>query len=124
MKGVCTICSRSKREDAGLLPARERYTAPHISAAGEIAKKAGLPFFILSGKYGLLGAEEEIPNYDYYLEPSAVGPLAATIGEQLKKHGITELDFYMEQKPTWAPYYEALTQGAKLAGVSVKACSL
>lgn len=116
MKIVCTICSKRKREDTGLLPARLRYTAPHIAATEKIAKENGEPFYILSGKYGVISGDTNIPNYDYYLEMNAVEPLSKVIAEQLEAERITEVDFYTEQKPTWAPYEKAITEGASLAG--------
>lgn len=115
MKIICTICSRVKREDEGLLPARIRYAAPHIVAVEGVAEKQNVPFYVLSGKYGVISGDTEIPNYDYYLEAGAAEDLSKTIAEQLKAAGITEIDFYTEQKPTWAPYESAITKGAELA---------
>ena len=119
MKAICTICSRHKQEDEGLLPARLRYTASHIAATEKIAHEQNLPLYILSGKYGLISADEMIPNYDYYLEQDKVDSLARTIAGQLHKDGITELDFYTEGKPSWAPYESALRKGVDLAGAAL-----
>ncbi len=119
MKATSTICSRQKDERLGLLPARLRYTAPHVLETEKIATEQGLPFFILSGKYGLIPADTEIPCYDYYLEASAADPLAGVIKEQLLAAGITELDFYTEAKPSWAPYEQAITKGAASAGITL-----
>jgi len=68
MKIAATICSRSKRSDASLLPARDRYTGEHVQRTATIADEFKTPFYILSGKYGLIEANTEIPTYDYYLE--------------------------------------------------------
>ncbi len=124
MRIICTICSKHKNDSKGLLPARLRYTSPHIKAVERIAEKSKLPFFILSGKYGLISADEMIPSYDYYLEERAIDSLAKTVYEQLKKHSITELDFYTESKPSWAPYELVLRKGAELAGVALIVHSL
>lgn len=83
MKIICTICSKHKDENKNLLPARSRYTSTRIKAIGEIAEKLKLPYFILSGKYGLISADEKIPNYDYYLEKSAIDSLSRTVEKQL-----------------------------------------
>ncbi len=120
MKIICTICSRVKREDDGLLPARVRYAAPHIAATEKIAQEKGESFYILSGKYGVISGDMEIPNYDYYLETSASEPLSRVIAEQLKSAGVTEIDFYTEQKPTWASYEAAITKGAQSAEVILR----
>ena len=64
---ICTICSREKLEDRGMLPARERYTGSHITRVEELAISTMSPFFILSGVYGLLTPDEPIPHYDHVL---------------------------------------------------------
>lgn len=117
MKIICTICSKHKREDVELLPARVRYTSPHIQFTEEKSKEFGLPFFILSGKYGIISADREIPNYDYYLEMSKAEELSKAIGEQLRIEKITEIDFYTEQKDSWVPYETAMKKGCEIAGV-------
>jgi hypothetical protein len=58
-------CSATKRPDAGLLPARERYNGPlwqtlrTVDADGRLAS-----CFALSARYGLVGAEQLLPDYD------------------------------------------------------------
>lgn len=117
MKIICTICSKKKRDDIALLPARVRYTAPHIQFTEEKSKESGLPFFILSGKYGIISADREIPNYDYYLEMNQAEELSKAIGEQLRIEKITEIDFYTENKDSWVPYETAIKKGCEIAGV-------
>ncbi len=120
MKIICTICSKHKDESEDLLPARLRYTSSHIKAAEKIAEELKLPFFILSGKYGLISADEKIPNYDYYLEKSAIDSLAHTVKGQLQKYNVTELNFYTEGKSSWIPYELALQKGSELASVILR----
>ena len=117
MKIICTICSRAKREDAELLPAEERYTATHIKTVKEIAQKDGVPFYILSGKYGLISSQTKIPYYDYYLENSAVDELSERVSKQIQEVGITEINFYGEEKDSWLPYKNALEKGVKSSGI-------
>lgn len=120
MKVIATICSRHKKEGMELLPAHDRYIGEHIWKVAAIAVEAGIPFYILSGKYGLISAETEIPNYDYYLEREQIDSLAEIIKAQIIEAGITEIDFYSEEKESWAPYIEAMRKGTKLAGVPLK----
>jgi hypothetical protein len=117
MKIAATICSRQKDENPELLPARERYTGEHIQKTETIAEESGLPFFILSGKYGLLPGEEEIPNYDYYLANEAIDALLKVVEGQLKKFNISEINFYTEGKESWIPYEFVLNKAANLTGV-------
>jgi hypothetical protein len=124
MQAIATICSRHKKQDLAMLPARARYTGEHINKVAKIADESGISFYILSGKYGLISADKEIADYDYYLEQKQVNPLATTISGQLTEAGITELDFYTEDKESWAPYIEAMQKGAALAKVSLNVHAL
>lgn len=106
-----------KKETDIPVPAQELYLAPHIQATKKIADTSGLPFFILSGKYGLLAGADLVSNYDYYLEASAVESLASMMAEQIKDRGITEIDFYFEDKESWKPYKDAMTGASLKAGI-------
>lgn len=117
MKIVCTICSKKKDEDEKLMPARLRYSAPHIQLTDKTATEAGLPFFILSGKYGLIEGEKEIPYYDYYLEEKAVDDLVKILIQQINDYGITEIDFYTEEKESWLPYQNAIRKSSESTGI-------
>ncbi|HEV7121584.1 MAG TPA: hypothetical protein VGN56_02005 [Candidatus Paceibacterota bacterium] len=119
MKAVATICSRHKRRDAALLPAQDRYAGEHVKKAGAIADSSKFPFYILSGKYGIISADTEIPDYDYYLEQEHVAALTKIVGSQLMEAGITELDFYIEDKASWAPYIAAMQEAAASTGVAL-----
>ncbi len=118
MRIICTVCSRVKRTDEGLLPAYERYLGDHIKPVQKIAEKERVLFFILSGKYGLIPAEEKIPDYDYYLETTKVDELATKVSEQIKEHGITTIDYYGETKESRKPYNDVMSKGATLAGIT------
>ncbi len=65
---ICTLCSRDKNEEVGLLPARERYVSERIRNVERIANELGVPFYIVSGKFGLLQADELIPYYDHEIK--------------------------------------------------------
>ena len=110
---ICSICSRMKDERKGLLPARERYLGSHISKVEKIAKEQKRPFFILSGVYGFVAAEEGIPYYDHLLLPNEVLALTEKIRVQLKEHAVEEIHFYTKTKPNWRPYLNALQKASK-----------
>jgi len=117
MKIIATICSRRKLEDGGLLPAYKRYTGDHIKVVYDIARKSGGHLYILSGKFGLIAADTEIPYYDYYLEDSKVEELSEIVAEQFREHGVKEVDFYTESKDSWKPYFKTLQLASKKADV-------
>ncbi len=115
-KIALTICSKRKREDKELLPAQTRYTGAHIEKASRIAEKKELPFFILSGKYGLIPATSKIPYYDKYLEMGEAEDLAKTVKDQILNFGISSIEFFIEDDAMWAPYIETMKKACVLAG--------
>ena len=119
MKVIATICSRRKDTDPQLLPARKRYLGEHIEKVSTIAYNSCIPFYILSGKLGLISAELAISDYDYYLEMTEVDSLSEKIKAQLAEADISEIDFYVEEKESWTPYIKAMRKGASLATISL-----
>mgnify|MGYP000048779606 FL=1 len=115
MKALVTICARKKREDAGLMPAYLRYDAPHVTHTYEEAKRLELPFYILSGKYGIIKGDTPLELYDYYLEDGKVDELGTVMAKQLQTEGITDIVFYTEEKASWVPYTRALVMAAETA---------
>lgn len=114
---ICTICSRAKNEVEGLLPARQRYLGSHIPHVEGRARQHGLPFFILSGVYGLLAAEEGISYYDHVLGAEEILALAFKVYRQLKHHALQELHFFTESHPSWKPYLDVLQLATESLGV-------
>jgi hypothetical protein len=121
---VCSICSRQKKEDAGMMPARERYLGTHISKVEGIALRRNLSFFVLSGKLGLLPGDECIPYYNYLLEADKVPELAELIKLQLSAYNIGKIYFHTKLKPTWQPYLSALQLAADDLRVEVAVAEL
>lgn len=121
---VCSICSRQKKEGAGLLPARERYLGTHISKVEGVALRRNMSFFILSGVYGLIPGDEGIPNYDYLLEAGHAPRLAELIKAQFSAYNIGKVDFHTKLKSTWEPYLTALKIAADASGVEVAVTKL
>lgn len=124
MEIVATICSRKKREDAGLLPARERYAGEHIPVVGRIAHEAGKPLYILSGLFGLLHGDEGVELYDYLLPVEMVQPLSIRIATRLRAEGVTGIDFYTQSGDKWRPYESAMRLGAEASGARLRVHSL
>ena len=108
-KLVCTICSREKRTDEELLPAKNRYISERIDRVGKFATENGLPLVILSGEYGLLCPDDKIPYYDHLLKDEEVESLAEVVKQQIADLGATELIFYAKpREKNWEPYYLVL----------------
>ncbi len=124
MEVLSTICSRQKNENAEMLPARTRYAGSHIRKVEVLASVEGKPFYILSGKYGLLHANELVPNYDYYLGLDAVPQLATLIASQLRNNRISKIKFYSEGKQTWKVYENSMHRACLMSEVPIDIIAL
>jgi hypothetical protein len=114
---ISTICSSQKREDEGLLPAYQRYQSQHIIDLREYAEKEGLPLFIISGRYGFISAETEIPYYNHPLLLREVEDFSIRMCSQISVQGIREIRFYTKVVDAWIPYLRALRYATESAGV-------
>jgi hypothetical protein len=118
---VCTTCSASKDPSPGPVPARVRYRSPRIDAVGLAAAKRGLPFVILSGKLGLVAAQEGVEPYDQALRAEDVADIAGRASETLKHWGTSRVTAHLRpaETPGWAPYHSALAEACRLANVDL-----
>ncbi|MFA5966977.1 MAG: hypothetical protein WC805_00460 [Patescibacteria group bacterium] len=119
-KIVCTICSGHKSTLPGLIPAYLRYASSRIDLVHSISDQQKLPFFILSGKYGLINANQSIPYYDHLLLADEVEHLAEIVKVQLKGGNWKSIDFYVKTNdPAWKPYVEVITKAANDTGITL-----
>ena len=115
---ISTICSKEKSPEQGLLPARDRYLSERINNVGKIAIEANLEFLILSGEYGLINADKEIPYYDHLLKIDEVDALADIVKKQIYELEIGEIIFYAKPNTdTWVPYYSVIENATNASGV-------
>ncbi len=118
LTAAITICCREKDAAGGVMPAIERYRSKRIEAVRDAAAKAGLPFYILSGRFGLLLPEDPIPYYDYLLPPEEAAGLSVGIRKRLRQDEIGRVILFIpdpELDPKSIPYREAVrmaTEGA------------
>jgi hypothetical protein len=108
MKAVCTICSREKDPEQTFLPAHQRYLGEHVALVRRYARENALPFFVLSGKFGLVHEDDMVPYYDYLLSEGDVPKLIGLVEAQLIGHGMQKLWFHHKLKQSWKPYATAL----------------
>lgn len=123
MKVYCTYCSSAKDHSKGLLPAIERYRSERIRSIHAEARKAKIPFFILSGKYGLLQADTPIPDYDHLLQPSEAQRHSTFVADRLKELGVTSLSFFhrpVADDANIRAYLNCIGEAGRLAGVAVE----
>jgi len=121
MEFLCTICCAEKRPDEEALPARERYLSPRIAQIVAESEESDRPLLILSGKFGLISAEEPIPSYDEPLEAARVSAVEPLVVKQLREHKATRLMFVARPRttPGWRPYFDLIDGACKTAGVAL-----
>lgn len=95
MLAICTYCSAGKHNSETPLPAIDLYKSSRITKVFETAEKSNVTFLILSGKYGLIRANEEIGYYDHLLIPSEVEKHSDLLASQITTKGISQIEFYM-----------------------------
>jgi hypothetical protein len=87
----------------------------------EIAEKEAIPFFIFSGKYGLIKYDQPIPFYNHLLKNKDVTNLAKLISKQITDNDIDFIDFYAKERiGNWSIYYEVIEQAVKLSDINMK----
>lgn len=116
---ICTICSREKDQNPGFLPAHRRYLGEHIKLAEAVALSERRPFFILSGMFGLIKADRDLPYYDRRLEWEQVEALAVRVAQQIEWNRIKTIRYYHEPKDSWAPYTQVLEKARGFTGVGL-----
>ena len=119
---VCSICSREKAANPEPLPARERYVGSHIKLVETIALEQGAQFFILSGKFGLLHAQERIEPYNFLLTEEGVKFLATRVFRQIVRlpFVVSEIQFYTKNKPNWLPYKKVIEDAAAKTNTNLR----
>ncbi len=116
----CTYCSRNKSDEPKPIPAIQRYQSSRIGRVYAAASQVDLGFFILSGEFGLLPAQQLIPWYDHLLLPEEVRELANRIAQQIRDYKISDIIYFTRsstQDPNVQPYRDAITAACKQASL-------
>jgi hypothetical protein len=77
-------CSQKKLSQEGLVPAIDRYDGPAFRVLRKYLRESPEDppaVLILSAKYGLIGTEQEIPNYDVRLSRASATELRPRVLE-------------------------------------------
>ncbi len=90
----CTYCTGNKNQSANTMRTLDLYISNRIASTHIAATSLGLPFYILSGKYGLVDAEQHISHYDQRLSQEAVAKHAHTLAKQIQHIGINKIVFF------------------------------
>jgi Asp-tRNA(Asn)/Glu-tRNA(Gln) amidotransferase A subunit family amidase len=82
----------------------------------EEGERTNTPVLILSGKFGILTPDTEIPHYDHLLLEEEVDDKVAEVIVQLEKLGVDDIEAYIKkgrEVEGWNPYYEVLERAAR-----------
>ena len=117
----CSYCSARKRPDPGPLPALARYDSARLREVARLAAADGARLLILSGRYGLLAPEAEIPWYDHRLSADEVPEMVARVVAQLREERVAVLVWFTVAPavdPGVTPYGDVARGAAAAAGVA------
>ena len=123
MKIHATYCSAEKSSAPGEIPAIERYTSRRIQWVNKRAQRQGEAFFIVSGKHGLIKADEEIAYYDYLLTSDALEEHIQLLAQKLSTLGIQRVTFFARPvriDPNISPYLKSIKGACRLSQVSLE----
>jgi hypothetical protein len=80
-------CSARKRHDQGTLPALARYDGVNYRVLRKAQREKRVPdtldVLILSAEYGILDAQDQIPNYDRLMTPTRARELQPHVARAL-----------------------------------------
>lgn len=120
MTVFCTYCTYKKNQSSIPTPAVELYNSKRIDSCYKAAKHLGLPFYILSGKYGLLDAVENISYYDHLLIEKEVEDHAKIVAKQIQNNNIARIVFF--QVPTSSDnktYIDCITLATEISNIKL-----
>lgn len=117
-----TVCSREKKHTDEQLPAIERYTDERIKKV-MLGVAPHEDFRILSGKFGLLKAEDPIPYYDHLLQLNETDQLNVSVIAALKRLNPSKIIFHtysLQSDPNLHPYHLLLEKATKECGIALE----
>ena len=123
MLAYLTYCSAQKNYSKKAVPAIELYVSDRISKVFELAKSQNAKFVILSGKYGLVEAHQQINYYDHLLNQTEVEAHANVIASQITSKCISEIVFFtnpVETDPNLLPYIACIESACEKANIQLK----
>lgn len=120
MKILCSYCSAAKSRDEAPLAAVQRYDSERLRALHRRGAAEGTPLHILSGRYGLLAADEPIPWYDHLLTAAEAPAMAEAVARSLRALGVAAVEYHtaaVSRVPQVGPYLAVMRAACAGAGV-------
>jgi hypothetical protein len=122
MRCYLTTCCAEKREDEGLLPAKERYQSERVKHVVSESERSNVPLLFLSGKYRVLDANDLIPWYDKALSEEDVNDLIPVVVAQLSDRDVAEITLFAMPRNTsgWGPYYAVIEKACEELNIDIE----
>jgi len=117
-----TYCSAQKNFSKKALPAIQLYDSERISKVFELAKSQNAKFVILSGKYSLVEAHQQINYYDHLLNQTEVESHAGVMASQIATKDISEIVFFsnsVQTDPNLLPYLRSIKRACEIAKITI-----
>ena len=122
MIAYATYCSAQKNYLRKAMPAIQLYDSKRISKVFKLAKSQNTKFVILSGKYGLIEAHEQINYYDHLLDQTEVESHSGVMASQIAAKHISEIVFFtnpLEKDPNLLPYIACIKRACEKAKIPI-----
>ena len=123
MLAFSTYCSANKKHSTSPIPAIELYKSQRIAIVYSLAEVENSRFVTLSGKYGLVDAQQEIEEYDHLLSASEVEHHSDIVASQIKEKNISEIIFFMnsiKNDHKLKPYLECIMKACDKTGINIE----
>lgn len=123
MIAYATYCSAQKNYSRKAMPAIQLYDSERISKVFKLAKSQNTKFVILSGKYGLVEAHQQINYYDHLLDQTEVEAQANVIASQIVAKQISEIVFFtnpLAKDTNLLPYIACIESACKKTNIELK----
>lgn len=119
----CTTCSKDKSTHEGRIAAIQRYQDERITTIYHKSQQDNKGFRILSGKYGLLSATDEIPWYDQILLLHEVNNMIDLATVQLEHAEVSSVKLFVkdpQENPDWQNYITTMVGACSILDIELE----
>ena len=119
----CTYCSAEKNRTDTPIAAIDLYKSTRIEAVHQMALHANRPFFIFSGKHGLIAPDQSIAWYDHLLRKESISKHAQFLAKQIQSLNISAIHFFSnlpENDPHLHTYIDCITTACKSCNIPIQ----
>jgi hypothetical protein len=119
----CTYCSAEKHPSKKPIAAIDLYKSTRIREVYQMASKANLPFFVFSGKHGLIASHQPVAWYDHLLQKEASSAHAEFLAKQIQSFNISAIHFFSnfpENDPNLHTYIDCITAACKSCNIPIQ----